>query len=63
MSFGLKLPLNNASDSTINIREYQSRIGSMMYAMLGTQPDIGYSIVMLSQYSSNPGKQHWIAIN
>ena len=63
MSFGLKLPLNDASDSTINVREYQSRIGSVMYAMLGTRPDIGYSIATLSQYSSNPGKQHWIAIN
>ena len=63
MSFGLKLPLNDASDSTINVREYQSHIGSVMYAMLSTRPNIGYSITMLSQYSSNPGRQHWIAIN
>src|SRR5260370_24999457 len=34
-----------------------------MYAMLGTCPDIGFTITHLSQYSSNPGEEHWIAIN
>ena len=62
MSSGLKLPLNN-SDCSINIRKYQSRIRLVMYAMLGTHPDIGYSVTTLSQYSSNPGKEHWVAIN
>ena len=32
-----------------------------MYAMLGTRPDIGYSIATLSQYLSNPGEEHWVA--
>src|SRR5258708_23629621 len=34
-----------------------------MYVMLGTHPDIGFVITKLSQYLSNPGEEHWIAIN
>src|SRR5258708_36016774 len=34
-----------------------------MYAMLGTCPDISFVITKLSQYLSNPGEEHWIAIN
>src|SRR5258708_37090374 len=34
-----------------------------MYMMLGTHPDIGFAITKLSQYLSNPGEEHWIAIN
>src|SRR5260221_1362962 len=31
--------------------------------MLGTCLDISFAITKLSQYSSNPGEEHWIAIN
>ena len=34
-----------------------------MYAMLGTHPNIGYTVATLSQYSSNPSEEHWIAVN
>ena len=33
-----------------------------MYAMLGTRPDIAFAITTLSQFSSNPGPKHWMAI-
>jgi hypothetical protein len=56
-----KLPRLEAPE--VNIHDYQSRIGSVMYAMLGTCPDIAYAVGALSQYSVNPGKDHLIAIN
>jgi hypothetical protein len=59
----LKLTRHEPSDPDVNTREYQSRIGSVMYAMLGTRPDISFAITILSQYSSNPGEGHWAAIN
>jgi len=34
-----------------------------MYAMLGTRPDIAYTIGVLSQYSASPGKEHVNAVN
>lgn len=33
-----------------------------MYAQVGTQPNIVYMITSLSQSMSNPGKQHWLAL-
>jgi hypothetical protein len=38
---------------------YQSLIGTLMYAMLGTRPDIAFAVGALSKFSSNPGKVHW----
>ena len=41
---------------------YQSAVGAIMYAMLGTRPDITFAVTTLSQFSSNPGSPHWIAV-
>ena len=38
---------------------YASAVGSLMYAMLCTRPDICYSIGIVSQYQSNPRPKHW----
>ena len=41
---------------------YHEAVGTLMYAMLGTQPDILYTITQVSKYSSNPGTLHWEAV-
>ncbi|HVX00074.1 MAG TPA: Ty1/Copia family ribonuclease HI [Candidatus Babeliaceae bacterium] len=41
---------------------YQSAVGAIMYAMLGTRPDISFAVTILSQFSNNPGKVHWNAV-
>ena len=41
---------------------YASAIGSLMYAMLCTRPDIAYTVSVTSRFQSNPGMEHWIAI-
>lgn len=43
-------------------KEYQSYVGTLMYAMLGTRPDIAYSVACVSRYASNPTDQHMKAI-
>jgi hypothetical protein len=40
------------------IRQYQSIVGSLMYAMLGTRPDIAFAVNKLSQFGSNPDQSH-----
>ena len=42
--------------------QYQSAIGSLMYAMLGTRPDQAFSVSVLSRYSSHPDAHHWQAV-
>ena len=41
---------------------YALAIGSLMYAMLCTRPDICYAVGIVSRYQSNPGMGHWIAV-
>ena len=41
---------------------YASAVGSLMYAMMCTRPDICYVVGLVSRYQSNPGQKHWMAI-
>ena len=41
---------------------YAKAVGSLMYALLCTRPDICFVVGMVSRYQSNPGPEHWIAI-
>ena len=41
---------------------YASIVGSLMYAMLCTKPDIYYSVGIVSRYQSNAGLKHWQAV-
>ena len=39
-------------------KTYQSIIGSLLYIMLGTRPDITYAVTKLAQFAANPLKEH-----
>ena len=41
---------------------YSSAIGSIMYAMVCTRPDISQAVSVVSRYISRPGKTHWQAV-
>src|SRR5437588_10503447 len=38
--------------------EYQSLVGSIIYGMLGTCPDLAYSILTLGKFNSCPVSEH-----
>ncbi|KAM1529835.1 hypothetical protein ACFX1Z_018995 [Malus domestica] len=46
----------------MNVIPYASAIGSLMYAMICTRPDIAYAVSITSRYQSNPGSEHWTAV-
>ena len=41
---------------------YASAVGSLMYAMVCTRPDIIHAVGVLSRFMSNPGKEHWTTV-
>jgi hypothetical protein len=41
---------------------YCSVVGSLMYAMVCSRPDLSYVISIVRRYMSNPGKEHWRAV-
>ena len=41
---------------------YREAVGSLMYAAVGTRPDIAFAVAILSRFSINPGRAHWNAV-
>ncbi|KAK8593626.1 hypothetical protein V6N12_045702 [Hibiscus sabdariffa] len=41
---------------------YASAIGSIIYAMICTRPDLSYALSMTSRYQAILGEGHWIAV-
>ena len=45
--------------SSTNLRtEYQQLIGTLLYAALGTRPDIAFTVTQLSRFNSDPTEEH-----
>ncbi|KAL8064717.1 hypothetical protein ABFX02_01G109450 [Erythranthe guttata] len=67
MSHGVRLSKSMCPQTPSEIEEmkrtpYASAIGSIMYGMLCTRPDIAYAVSVTSRYQSNPGPAHWKAV-
>jgi hypothetical protein len=41
---------------------YASTIGSIMYAMICTRPDVSYALSVASRHQVNPGFAHWTVV-
>ena len=56
------------SPKSIQEREYMSHVpyasavGSLMYAMVCTRPDLSQAVSMVSRYMHDPGQGHWEAV-
>lgn len=56
------------SPTTDEEREYMAKVpyanavGSLMYAMVCTRPDISQAVSVVSRYMHDPGKGHWQAV-
>ncbi|GJX90903.1 retrovirus-related pol polyprotein from transposon TNT 1-94 [Tanacetum coccineum] len=55
-------PKNDAERVYMKKVPYANVIGSLMYAMICTRPNISHDIGMVSRYMHNPGKGHWQAV-
>jgi hypothetical protein len=63
LSCGVNLSKSQSPEETEEVPDvpYRQVIGSLMYLMVSTRPDIAASIQILSRFSSNPGLTHWSA--
>ena len=41
---------------------YRQAIGALIYCMVTTRPDISFPLIKLSQYSTNPAREHYEAV-
>jgi len=49
--------LTKAADSEL-WKKYQTVIGSLLYLMLGTRPDISFAVTKMAQFAANPTEDH-----
>jgi hypothetical protein len=58
LSTGTRLNKATITDVLTDQKKYQSMVGSLMYAMLATRPDLAQSIQQISQFSQMPTTTH-----
>ena len=64
---GIKLsktqcPVTAKDRERMSVVPYASTIGSIMYAMLCTRPDVSHAISMAGRFQNDPGVEHWAAV-
>jgi len=53
------VPIKSVEQASPELRSrYQTIIGSLLYLMLGTRPDISYAVTKMAQFAANPSKDH-----
>ncbi|GJS17863.1 retrotransposon protein, putative, ty1-copia subclass [Tanacetum coccineum] len=55
-------PKTNEELERMSRVQYALAIGSIMYAMTCTRPDVSFALSMVSRHQQNPGEGHWTAI-
>ncbi|RWS00242.1 Retrovirus-related Pol polyprotein from transposon TNT 1-94-like protein, partial [Dinothrombium tinctorium] len=54
-------PQNEDEKEEMSKTPYREAVGSLMFLMIGTRPDIAYAVSNVSQFLDNPGFSHWNA--
>jgi hypothetical protein len=55
-------PKTQEEEEGVSHVPYAIAIGSLMFAMVCTRPDIAHVVGVLSRYMSKPGKEHWTIV-
>nr|GEX66619.1 retrovirus-related Pol polyprotein from transposon TNT 1-94 [Tanacetum cinerariifolium] len=58
----LKRPAEELGQEQMSKVSYENAVGSLMYLMVCTRPDIAYAVSVVSRYLANLGKNHWEAM-
>lgn len=66
---GAHLKLKSASEVELRDQRedmeaipYQNAVGSIMYSMVGTRPDLAYAVGLICGFMSPPITVHWLAV-
>ncbi|SCZ92974.1 BZ3500_MvSof-1268-A1-R1_C071g00363 [Microbotryum saponariae] len=62
MQPGVVLDFEDLAATPQDRTRYLQAIGSLMYAAVGTRPDLAFVVSYLARFSQQPGPEHWTAI-
>ena len=60
---GIKLKKNLDQATDQEIKQYQQEVGSLIYLIISTRPDIAYALGNCSRFMSNPSMDHFKALD
>jgi hypothetical protein len=46
-----------------DVKRYQEKVGTVLYTAIMIRPDVAYAASLLSQFLTNPGPEHFTAVN
>lgn len=58
----VKLKKNDGISNPVDLKTYQSMVGSLIYAAMATRPDIAQAVAVVSKFCSNPSEAHLTAV-
>ena len=61
LAVGTKFPPLAEKESSFML-QYQKLVGSLMYLMVATRPDLAFAVGAVSQFMSSPGEEHLAAV-
>ena len=61
VSSPLEVKLEVGDEKFKDVREYQVLVGSLVYLMTATRPDLAFAVSWLTQHMSSPYNNHWVS--
>ena len=58
----VKLEKDDGTSKGVDLINYQSMVGSLLYAAIATHPDIAHAVGVVSKFNSNPTEAHLTAV-
>ena len=52
-------PNTNEENEYVSRIPYANAVGTLMYVMVFTRPDISHAFAVVNRYMENIGKEHW----
>ena len=62
MAVGARLVKSTEPENPTRSRYFRSVLGSLMYLMVSTRPDLAFAVGSLSQFMANPSEEHVVAV-
>ena len=62
MDLNVKLVKDDGYSKPVDAVQYQSMVGSLIYAAIATRPDIAYAVAALAKFNSSPTEAHLTAV-
>jgi histone deacetylase 1/2 len=62
MDLNVKLVKDDGYSKPVDVVQYQSMVGSLIYAAIATRPDIAYAVAALAKFNSSPTEAHLTAV-